>query len=90
VESIIEEVQLVKDTYGYQAVAFVDDNFTLDPKRVINICEEILRRGWDIHWWCFTRADTIVKNPEMVSLMYKAGCRSTYIGIECGNKATLD
>ncbi|MGB6380627.1 MAG: radical SAM protein, partial [Syntrophobacteria bacterium] len=90
VESIIEEVQLVKDTYGYPAVAFVDDNFTLDPKRVTNICEEILKRGWDIHWWCFTRADTIVKNPEMVSLMYKAGCRSTYIGIESGNQETLD
>lgn len=90
VESIIEEVQLVKDTYGYPAVAFVDDNFTLDPKRVTNICEEILKRGWDIHWWCFTRGDTIVKNPEMVSLMYKAGCRSTYIGIESGNQETLD
>jgi anaerobic magnesium-protoporphyrin IX monomethyl ester cyclase len=90
VESIIEEVQLVKDTYGYPAVAFVDDNFTLDPKRVTNICEEILKRDWDIHWWCFTRADTIVKNPEMVSLMYKAGCRSTYIGIESGNQETLD
>jgi anaerobic magnesium-protoporphyrin IX monomethyl ester cyclase len=90
VESIIEEVQLVKDTYGYPAVAFVDDNFTLDPKRVTTICEEILKRDWDIHWWCFTRADTIVKNPEMVSLMYQAGCRSTYIGIESGNQETLD
>ena len=90
VGSIIEEVQLVKDTYGYPAIAFVDDNFTLDPNRVIRICEEILRRGWDIHWWCFTRGDSIVKNPEMVSLMYKAGCRSTYIGIESGNQETLD
>jgi anaerobic magnesium-protoporphyrin IX monomethyl ester cyclase len=90
VESIIEEIQFVKDTYGYRAFAFVDDNFTLNPQRVIELCEEINKRGWDIHWWCFSRVDTIVRNPEMVSLMYEAGCRSTYIGIESKNQEILD
>jgi anaerobic magnesium-protoporphyrin IX monomethyl ester cyclase len=90
VESIIEEIQFVKDTYGYQAFAFVDDNFTLNPQRVIELCNEICKRSWDIHWWCFSRVDTIVRNPEMVSLMYEAGCRSTYIGIESRNQETLD
>jgi len=90
VESIIEEIQIVKDTYGYRAFAFVDDNFTLNPQRVNDLCKEICKRGWDIHWWCFSRVDTIVRNPEMVSLMHKAGCRSTYIGIESRNQETLD
>ena len=90
VQSIVEEIQFVKDTYGYRAFAFVDDNFTLNPQRVIDLCEEICKRGWDIHWWCFSRVDTIVKNPEMVSLMYEAGCRSTYIGVESSNQETLD
>jgi len=90
VESIVEEIEFVKEAYGYRAFAFVDDNFTLNPQRVIELCEEICKRGWDIHWWCFSRVDTIVKNPEMVSLMYEAGCRSTYIGIESRNQETLD
>jgi anaerobic magnesium-protoporphyrin IX monomethyl ester cyclase len=90
VESIIEEIQLVKDAYGYRAFAFIDDNFTLNPQRVIDLCNEICKRGWDIHWWCFSRVDTIVRNPEMVALMYEAGCRSTYIGIESRNQETLD
>ena len=90
VESIIKEIELVKDTYDYRAFAFVDDNFTLNPQRVIDLCKEICKRGWDIHWWCFSRVDTIVKNPEMVALMYEAGCRSTYIGIESRNQETLD
>jgi anaerobic magnesium-protoporphyrin IX monomethyl ester cyclase len=90
VQSIIEEIQFVKDTYGYRAFAFVDDNFTLNPQRVIDLCGEICKRGLDIHWWCFSRVDTIVKNPEMVSLMSKAGCRSTYIGVESRNQETLD
>jgi len=90
VESIVEEIEFVKDAYGYRAFAFVDDNFTLNPQRVIELCEAICKRGWDIHWWCFSRVDTIVRNPEMVSLMYEAGCRSTYIGIESRNQETLD
>jgi anaerobic magnesium-protoporphyrin IX monomethyl ester cyclase len=90
VQSIIEEIQFVKDTYGYRAFAFVDDNFTLNPQRVIDLCGEICKRGLDIHWWCFSRVDTIVKNPEMVSLMSKAGCRSTYVGVESRNQETLD
>ena len=90
VQSIVEEIQFVKNTYGYRAFAFVDDNFTLNPQRVIDLCQEICKRGWDVHWWCFSRVDTIVRNPEMVSLMYKAGCRSTYIGIESRNQETLD
>ena len=90
VESIVEEIEFVKEAYGYRAFAFVDDNFTLNPQRVIELCEEICKRGWDIHWWCFSRVDTIVKSPEMLSLMYEAGCRSTYIGIESRNQETLD
>ena len=90
VESIIEEILFVKDTYGYRAFAFVDDNFTLNPQRVIDLCKEICKHDLDIHWWCFSRVDTIVRNPEMVSLMYEAGCRSTYIGIESRNQETLD
>jgi len=90
VQSIIAEIELVKETYGYQAVAFVDDNFTLDTRRVTELCDQIIGRGLDIHWWCFTRVDTIVRNPDMVALMYEAGCRSTYIGIESSNQATLN
>jgi len=90
VESIIEEILFVKDTYGYRAFAFVDDNFTLNPQRVIDLCKEICKHDLDIHWWCFSRVDTIVRNPEMVSLMYEAGCRSTYVGIESRNQETLD
>jgi anaerobic magnesium-protoporphyrin IX monomethyl ester cyclase len=90
VESIIDEIRFVKETYGYQAFAFMDDNFTLNSRRVIDLCNKILERGWDLHWWCFSRADSIVRNPEMVALMYEAGCRSTYIGLESSNQEILD
>jgi len=90
VENIIEEVSVLYNRYGYRAISFLDDNFTLNPHRVIDFCEKILRRGWDIEWWAFSRIDTIVKNEKMVELMGKAGLRQVFIGFESAEQETLD
>ncbi len=34
-----------------------DDTFTADKKRVMEVCDEILRRGLKLRWSCNTRAD---------------------------------
>ncbi len=90
VESLLEEIRLVVGTYGYGGVAFVDDNFTIDPKRVISLCREIIAEGLDIKWWCFSRADNILRNPEMVEWMGRSGCRYVFMGIESANQVVLD
>ncbi len=88
-DSIFTEMeQLITEKYG--AFIFVDDNFTLDYKRVMDFCEEIIYRRWDISWWCFSRTDIIVKHPDMVKKMALAGNRSMFLGLESGNQNTLD
>jgi len=86
---IVDEVEEVMDTYDYHAVAFMDDLFTMDAQRVIGVCEEILRRGLDVYWWCFTRADTLVRNERMVELMAASGCKRVFIGVESASEAVL-
>lgn len=88
-DSILDEMELLIDE-GYQSFLFVDDNFTLNPRRVLDFTEEILRRKWDIRWWCFSRVDTVVKNPEMVRKMAEAGNRTMFLGLESANQAILD
>lgn len=90
VENIMEEVSILYNRYGYRAISFLDDNFTLNPNRVMAFCEDILRKGWDIEWWAFSRIDTIVKNEKMVELMSKAGLRQVFIGFESADQETLD
>ena len=87
---VVDEVAEIVSRYGYNGIAFLDDNFTLDPGRVVAICEEILRRGLDIYWWCFSRADTLLKNEEMVARMAEAGCKYVFIGFESRHQKTLD
>jgi anaerobic magnesium-protoporphyrin IX monomethyl ester cyclase len=88
-DSVIEELEELHHTYGFGAVAFVDDNFTLSPERVVAISEGIIRKGLDIWWWNFSRAETIVKNEEMLEVMRRAGAKTIYIGVESASPQTL-
>lgn len=90
VRNIIDEIGLVYDDYGYRAISFVDDNFTLDPSRATNVSEEILAKGWDLIWAAMSRVDTIVNHPDMVRTMARAGFRWTFIGFESGTQEALD
>ncbi len=89
-ESVIEELEFLQDAYGYRAVAFFDDNFTLKPKRMLEFSEEILRRKWDIYWWAFSRVDSVVKHEDVVKLMARAGLRQVFVGFESGSQEVLD
>jgi anaerobic magnesium-protoporphyrin IX monomethyl ester cyclase len=88
-EAVVGELEELQGRYGFRAVAFVDDNFTLSPQRVVAISEEIIRRGLDIWWWNFSRAETIAKNEEMLKVMRRAGAKTIYIGVESANAQTL-
>lgn len=89
-ESIVDEVDVLYNKYGYRAISFVDDNFTLKPARAIQISEMIIEKGWDLVWAAMSRVDTIVKNPGMIRTMARAGFRWTFIGFESGSQASLD
>jgi len=87
---MLEEIEVVHKRYGFNAIHFVDDNFTLNSERVTSLCEEIIRRNWDIFWWAMSRVDTIVKNSDMVESMARAGLKRMFIGFESASQRTLD
>ena len=58
--------------YGIKDIRIYDDTFTLDKKRVIDICNLLIERNLGITWNCTTRVDCIDK--ELLILMKKSGC----------------
>jgi anaerobic magnesium-protoporphyrin IX monomethyl ester cyclase len=88
-ESVLEELETVYHDYGFRGVAFVDDNFSLSPARVIEICNGIPARGLDLKWWNFSRVNTIVRNPDMVKAMAEAGAKTVFLGIESAGAEAL-
>ncbi len=88
-EKIVDEIEYVYNTFGYNAFAFVDDNFTLNPKRVIEIAKDIVKRGLDIYWWAFSRVDELIGHEDMVEWMAKSGCKMVFLGIESVSEEVL-
>ncbi len=89
-KNIVDEMEYVIKKFDYHAFAFVDDNFTLNSKRVIEISKEIVKRKLDIFWWAFSRVDELIGHEDMVEWMAKSGCKMVFLGIESVSKKILD
>lgn len=86
-ENIIDELSIVQDQ-GYTELNFVDDNFTLNSKRVIKLCELMKKEHIDINWHTDGRVDQV--SQAMLGWMHAAGCRSIWYGFESANQRILD
>jgi len=89
-ESVLDELEHVVRDLGYGAVSFMDDNFTGSPERIHEICDGVLKKGFDFHWWFFCRVDTIVRHPEMIRHMAEAGATNVFIGVETPSRRLLN
>ena len=86
-ENICNEIQECYDAYHIREFDFFDSSFTTDKKRVIKICEEIVKRKQKIFWAIRSRVDLI--NDDMLKALRAAGCRRIYYGIESGDEEIL-
>jgi len=90
-KSIVDEMEILYHDYGYRAFAFMDDNFTLSKRRVMEFADELEKRHMnDIIWWCFSRVDILIRNEDMVKRMAEAGAFQIFLGLESHNEGTLD
>lgn len=83
VENLIAEIEYVYDSCDGK-IDFQDDTFTIDKKRIIDLCHAIKQSQLKIEWRCNTRVD-LVDEPLLLS-MKNAGCSLIHFGIESGNE----
>lgn len=60
-----------------------DDTFTLNRRRVIAVCRQIIRRQLGIQWAAISRVDAV--DEEMLAWMRRAGCTQISYGVESGS-----
>ncbi|HDL20261.1 MAG TPA: radical SAM protein [Nitrospirae bacterium] len=81
-EKVVEELWQKKDKYGNTCFAVVDDNFTLNLKRVDTVCDLLISAQLNLAWNCQNgiRADRL--GEDLAAKMKLSGCRYVWIGIE--------
>jgi radical SAM superfamily enzyme YgiQ (UPF0313 family) len=87
-ENVILEIEDIVLKRGVKRLIIYDDLFTLDKKRVLKICDEIINRRLKFKWKCESRVNRI--DEEMVIAMKKAGCELIAYGVETVNEKGLE
>ena len=86
-KNVLREVESLYKNSSIRAFMFFDDNFTVDKKRVIDICQGILEKGMQIKWVACSHVNKI--DSELLSWMRKAGCYRIDYGVESGSPKVL-
>jgi radical SAM superfamily enzyme YgiQ (UPF0313 family) len=88
VENVVTEIEELVLKYKVQTIRFLDDTFTLNRNRTMELCSLILKRNLKFQWVAMTRVGTLDK--EMARLMKKTGAKRIYLGIETSSQRVLD
>jgi len=86
-KSVLTELEKISKL-GYKEVFIRDEIFTVNRKRVIDICKGIIKKKLDLTWIASSRIDTIDKS--LMKIMKKAGCHLIRLGAESGVQEILN
>lgn len=84
--NVVDELEACTKLGIYEFLIY-DDTFTVNKRRVIDICNEIIRRKLNISWDIRARVDTV--NEEVIAHLKKAGCQGIHYGVETGTDKIL-
>lgn len=86
---VLDEVRRLHDL-GARDVAFCEDNFFVDRRRVRAIAEGLVAMGLPLTWSASCRVDGILAlTSDDLSLLYSSGLRHLHVGAESGSDRVL-
>ena len=87
-ESVISQIDILVNKYNVRNIKIADEIFALRPKHVIEICDLIISRHYDLNIWAYARVDTL--NEALLAKMKRAGIHWLALGIESASPRVRD
>ncbi len=92
VEDVVNEIEMLRKDFEIPHLTIVDDLFLTRAETsrawAIDFGRELMRRAIKVPFMLDTRVDSISK--EVFTVLYRAGLRSVFVGIESGHRQTLE
>jgi MoaA/NifB/PqqE/SkfB family radical SAM enzyme len=79
-KNVVDEMEYLVKNFDVEHLLFRDPMFSMQQKRVIQICDEITSRGLRVSWKCETRMDCL--DEPTIAAMARAGCVGVNFGVE--------
>ncbi len=86
-ENIADEITELSQSYHVREIAFVDDTFTIQPRRIFDLFRILNGKGIRFPWTCMSRINTV--DFETLRFMRDQGCWHISFGIESGDEEIL-
>jgi radical SAM superfamily enzyme YgiQ (UPF0313 family) len=86
-DHVIEEIDFLVNNYDIKNIKIIDEMFAMKEARIINLCDMIIDRGYDLNMWAYARVDTV--SEKMLNKMKRAGINWVAYGFESGDKKVL-
>jgi len=85
--NIVDEMEQVVAAHAIEFLKFADPEVNTRPGRIKEFAQELIQRRWSIPW-----GGNFLTNPfdeGDAELLYKAGCREVWFGLESGSPKIL-
>lgn len=82
--NVLRQLEELAARHAVKWIEFVDEVFTLNRKRLTELCNELIDRRLGFTWGAQTRPDLLT--DDTLALMREAGCRKMSFGVETGSE----
>ena len=87
IKNVIDEIKRNIEQYKRKIFLFGDSLINTNPKRLTQLCDEIINENMDVYWLAEAFPDL---NKDLCEKMYNAGCRFLWLSPETGSPITAD
>jgi len=90
-KKIVDEIEYLHDVFKIKGVFFFDDALNISKRRLIEICDEIIKRNLHekMEFACQMRANSQLVSPDLFKKMREANFRRVEFGFESGSEKVL-
>ena len=88
VKNIVDEIKKWNKNLNAKKFIFRDPVFSINRKFTVSLCEEIIKQELKIEFLIETHLNNL--DDELIDLLFKAGLKLIYIGVESVDKGVLN
>jgi radical SAM superfamily enzyme YgiQ (UPF0313 family) len=89
VENVLDELQLLQESYGIEHIVWLDDDLLKDHARAIALFNGMVRRDLKLTWDATNGVIAASCTEDVVHAMAASGCIGVNVGMESGNPEIL-
>lgn len=87
-KKVVDEIEILIKKYKINTVRFLDNDFTINPKHTLSVCNGLIKRKIKVSWGCFGSLRNV--SLPLLKKMKQAGCAEIYYGIESLSQKNLN